>query len=222
MRMIEQLLDAKQLIRLDEILSRIDDVDGRRTAGKIGARIKNNLQKRGGHPEHAAASQLVLDAMKTNRTLQTYAFPFRITPVRFAEYGPGMHYDEHMDAGVMPLAGGLLRTDISFTLFLSDPDSYEGGELTIIDDMVQSQVKGKRGDLFVYSSGLRHQVNEVRAGQRRVGVGWIQSLYPTAEQRRVMGKLGILRADLRGETDAERHSLANEVIVCLQRLWSDI
>ncbi len=89
MRMIEQLLDAEQLIRLDEILSRIDDIDGRRTAGKIGARIKNNLQKREGHPEHAAASQLVLDAMTASKSLQTYAFPFRIIPVRFAEYGPG-------------------------------------------------------------------------------------------------------------------------------------
>ncbi len=221
MRMIEGFLDAERLSKLDEILARIDDVDGRRTAGKIGARIKNNLQKREGHPEHAAASQLVLDAMLACRPLQVYAFPFKITPVRFAVYGPGMHYGEHMDAGVMPQADGFLRTDISFTLFLNPPDSYEGGELVIVDGLLKSQVKGKRGDLFVYPSGLRHQVNEVRAGQRRVGVGWIQSIYPTAEQRRVLEQLALLRADLMQNEETSRHALVNEAFVCLQRMWSD-
>ena len=222
MRMIEQFLDAEQLGRLDDILSRIDAVDGRHTAGKIGAGIKKNVQKRASHPEHAAASQLVLDAMTASRAVRTCAFPFRTTAVRFAEYGPGMHYDEHMDAGVMRVDGSMLRTDFSFTLFLSDPDSYEGGELTITHDTIQSRVKGKRGDLFLYPSGLRHQVNEVRAGERRVGVGWIQSLYPHAEERRVMEKLSLLRFDLRQSGQDERHALVNEVIVTLQRLWSDI
>jgi len=219
--MIEQFLDEKQLSELESILSRIEDVDGKNTAGKIGAGIKQNRQKREGHGEHMAASQLVLDAMSSCRPLKTYAFPFKVSPVRFAQYEPGMYYGEHMDAGVMPVAGGLLRTDISFTLFLSDPDSYEGGELTLIDDMIRSQVKGNRGDLFVYQSGLRHQVNEVRAGQRRVAVGWIQSIYPTAEKRRIVEKLSLLRADLGQHDETDRHSQVNEVIVCLERLWSD-
>lgn len=219
--MIPGFLDPLTLSRLDEILRQIDDVDGQRTAGRFGARIKNNLQKRENHPQHQVASQLVHDAMLGSRSLRMYAFPSRVTPVRFAEYGPGMFYEEHMDAGVMPVVGGMLRTDVSFTLFLSDPDAYEGGELTLEREGVRHAIKGQPGDLFVYPAGLRHGVNRVKAGQRRVAIGWIQSLYPDPEQRRILEKLGELRGGLWRDGDMARHAMVNEVFVCLERMWSD-
>lgn len=221
MLLIEQFLAPDKLAELELLLKKVPFIDGKATGGTHGSQIKNNRQADVRHAAYAPANSLILQAIMNCEILQSYALPHVMTPVTFAKYGPGMHYADHVDAAIQFVPNRFLRTDISFTIFLAPPDSYEGGELVVDSMGAERVVKGKAGDMFVYHTGITHRVNEVTSGWRNVAIGWIQSLVAGHEHREILYNL--LRARTRAlatEGRGETFDLINSAYVNLQRLFA--
>lgn len=196
MILIEGLLGPAKLAELNQALDKVPFIPGKFSGGTAGASIKNNLQADPHHPAYPAASNQVIQALFENPVLQRYARPLRLTPINFARYGTGMAYGEHVDAAVHILSNMVLRTDISFTVFLSPPDGYEGGELVVQTGGASRVVKANAGDAFIYPTGVTHRVEPVQSGWRNVAVGWIQSLVAGHEHREILYKLETARDQL--------------------------
>lgn len=128
---------------------------------------------------------------------------------------------DHYDAAVMPLPNAMLRTDLSFTVFLSDPDDYEGGELVVVSEYTERVAKRPAGDMVFYPSARLHRVNEVTAGERQVGVGWVQSMVASTEQRQVLYDIHIARNHiLESEGKTAEFERLNSAYLNLQRMWA--
>lgn len=221
MLLIDGFLIREKLAELDHILKKVPFIDGKGSGGMHGSQIKNNRQADGRHPAYAQANNLILQAIMNCETLQSYALPHVMTPVTFAKYGPGMRYADHVDAAIQLVPNRFLRTDISFTIFLSPPDSYEGGELVVNAMGAERAVKGQAGDMFVYHTGITHRVNEVTSGWRNVAIGWIQSLVAGHEHREILYNLLKARTrTLETSGPGETFDLINSAYVNLQRLFS--
>jgi PKHD-type hydroxylase len=131
-----------------------------------------------------------------------------------------MRYDNHLDRAIMPMPNAIFRTDISFTVFLSGPDEYDGGELVITSDGAEKSMRGAAGSMIAYSSGLLHRVNEVRSGCREVAVGWLQSLVANPEERQVLHDIQTAKKFMVDSEQNDSASLAlNRAYVNLQRMW---
>jgi len=222
MLLVESFLTPEKLKALKTLLDATEYVDGRRTAGFAAKTVKNNLQAKASDPNYQKANELVFNAVVQCEPLQAYAYPHRITPIRFAKYGPGMHYGEHFDAALMPIPNAVLRTDLSFTLFLNEPDDYEGGELVVDLMGAERRVKMNAGDLVMYPSGNRHRVTEVTDGCREVAVGWMQSMYASPEQRRILANISAVRyAIMQQDGKNEDFDLLNQAYIMLERMWGN-
>jgi PKHD-type hydroxylase len=153
-------------------------VDGRVTAGHQGATVKSNEQIEETSPMGRELGGTVLAQLERNPLFISAVLPHRVYPPMFNRYREGMQFGTHVDGAVraMPVTGHTLRTDLSATLFLSPPESYDGGELIIESDLSREAVKLAAGDLAVYTSASRHRVNPVTRGVRTACVFWIQSL----------------------------------------------
>lgn len=193
MLLIEAFLTPAKLAELNQIIALASYVDGRRSGGYAGSLLKNNLEMDKRDAAYSRANALMVEAMMSCPTLQSYALPQLTTPVLFSRYGPGMKYDDHVDAAIQNIPGGYLRTDLSFTVFLASPDSYEGGELVLKSRGGQEAVKGRAGDMVVYHTGIVHGVEPVRSGWRHVAVGWIQSLVRDHAERENLYDLLVAR-----------------------------
>lgn len=190
MLLIEQALDADDRAALCAELDLAVWKPGKRTARGAARRVKANEQASGVD----GAAGFVRAALERHALVQSYARPARFGPVLFARYGVGMSYGDHIDEPLMGQGEGRIRTDLSFTLFLAEPESYQGGELMIeLSGGVQA-VKLQAGDAVLYPSGAIHRVAPVTAGERRVAVGWIQSLIPDAAARETLFDLARARA----------------------------
>jgi PKHD-type hydroxylase len=221
MLLIEGFLSRDRLAELQSILKKVPFIDGKATGGAHGSQVKHNRQADVRHPAYAQANNLILQAVMGCEILQSYALPHVMTPVTFGRYGPGMSYADHVDAAIQAVPNRFLRTDISFTIFLEPPDSYEGGELVVNVMGAERAVKANAGDMFVYHTGITHRVNEVTSGWRNVAIGWIQSLVAGHEHREILYNL--LRARTRTLETAgpgETFDLINSAYVNLQRLFS--
>ena len=222
MILIEGFLGPEKLAELRTILQNINYLDGNLSAGLAARQVKNNQQKDERHPDFAKANELVRAALVGSEKLQEYAFPYKVTPIRFSKYGKGMQYGDHLDAAVMPVPGAVIRTDVSFTLFLSPPENYEGGELVVRTDFAERVVKADAGDLVAYDSGNLHRVNEVLDGEREVAVGWIQSIYANSEQRQVLSSISKVRQAIFTEQGQNDHfKLLNKACITLERMWTN-
>lgn len=222
MLLVENFLSPEQMNELKALLAATEYVDGRNTAGFAAKTVKNNLQAKASDPNYQKANQLVFDAIVQCEPLQAYAYPHRVTPIRFARYGPGMHYGEHFDAALMPIPNAILRTDLSFTLFLNSPDDYHGGELVVDLMGAEREVKLDAGDLVMYPSGNRHRVNEVTTGCREVAVGWMQSMYAAPEQRQILANISKVRYEIMQQSGkSEDFDLLNQAYIMLERMWGN-
>lgn len=193
---IEGFLSPARLDELNTLLDRIPFGPGQATGGTAGALIKNNLQADSRHPDYISANTLVTQAIFSTPEVYSWAQASKVTPVRFARYGAGMSYGDHVDAAVHPLSNMVVRTDVSFTIFLAGPEEYEGGELVINLLGVDQVIKGKAGDIVLYPTGVTHRVNPVRSGWRKVAIGWIQSLVASHEHRDILHRLDQARGSL--------------------------
>ncbi len=181
MLVIDSVLVAAEAKVLAEAARGLDFDDGRKTAGKFAREVKANDQA-AATPARDAILARVERALRENPVFRSAARPKAMTPLILSRYRVGQTYGLHVDDAMMQG----LRTDLSFTLFLADPESYDGGAL-IIEDMLEARsIKLKAGDLILYPSTTLHRVEEVTRGERLAVVGWVQSLIRDGQQREML------------------------------------
>ncbi len=204
---IDPLLSAEELATARSLLAGAGWVDGRITAGTQAALAKNNQQLAEDAPQVPALRRLVMQALSRNATFFAAALPLKILPPFFNRYaGECNTYGAHVD-GAMRQApdGSYVRTDLSATLFLSDPASYDGGELQIDDTFGSHRIKLAAGSLVLYPSSSVHRVTPVMRGERVASFMFMQSMVRDAGQRRLLYEMDMALLQLRetiGETDA--------------------
>ncbi len=223
---IPDVLDAAQLVSLRERLDRANDswVDGRVTAGYQGAPVKFNQQV-DEHSEVALACQrIVVSALERHPLFISAVLPNVIYPPMFNRYGEGMRFGAHIDGGVRlhPHNGRKLRTDVSATLFLTNPGDYDGGELQIEDTYGRHSVKLPAGCMVVYPATSLHQVAPITRGVRTSCFFWVQSMIRDDVQRTLLYEMdsSIQRLNETGADEVARRTL----IGCyhnLIRQWSE-
>lgn len=220
---IDKVLTDDQLQRICQTLDASDFRDGRETAGWHARTVKRNQQASSQEPAIAALRDEVMQTLSAHTLFQIAARPRRMKPVMFSRYQQGMTYGNHVDDAVMPTPQGPMRTDLSFTIFLGDPDSYEGGELVTETTQGEQRFKLPAGSMILYPSSTLHRVDPVTQGQRLAAVGWLQSQVRHPEQREVLFDLDTTRRQIferdgkTAEFDSISKSLAN-----LLRMWAEI
>ena len=220
---VPAVLDAAQLAQVRAALDRAEWTDGKETVGAQGARVKRNRQLPEASPLRHQLSALVLDALARNPLYHAATLPLRTLPPRFNRYEGGDHYGFHVDGAVMGLPGGAqMRSDVSCTLFLSEPDEYDGGELVISDTYGEHEVKLPAGDLIIYPSSSLHQVQPVTRGVRIASFFWVQSLVREDRRRQMLFELDASIQAL-SRSGAEQASLLRLTSVYhnLLREWSE-
>lgn len=178
---IGQILTDEQLATLAESLPRMRFEDGRATAGWHASAVKKNEQARLSVTLDVIRTQLS-QALTNSAVFASAVRPKALTPLLISKTGIGGHYGSHVDS---PIMGGL-RTDLSFTLFLSDPGDYDGGELVIESSAGEDGYKLTAGSVVVYPSSSLHRVAEVTRGERYAAVGWAESFIREASQREIL------------------------------------
>jgi PKHD-type hydroxylase len=168
-----------------------------------------------------ALAHFVLDALRRHPLFEAAARPAKISRLLFSRYEPGMEYGSHVDDALMGAGEARLRTDLAFTLFLSDPAAYEGGALVVESALGEQAVKLEAGSAFLYPAGSIHRVASVSSGVRLTAVGWIQSHVGDAAQRDILFDLSVARSRL-AESGAIRENLLliDKSISNLLRMWS--
>ncbi|WP_282272221.1 MULTISPECIES: Fe2+-dependent dioxygenase [unclassified Stenotrophomonas] len=190
---IPNVLSAEEVAGFRRALDAADWADGRETVGHQGAQVKRNLQLPDASPLKAELGQHVLGALERNPLFFAAALPLRILPPRFNRYTGGGEYGFHVDGSVMSVGHGAQRThirsDISCTLFLCEPEDYDGGELIISDTYGEHEVKLPAGDLVVYPSSSLHKVQPVTRGARLASFFWVQSMVRDDAHRRLLWEM---------------------------------
>jgi PKHD-type hydroxylase len=222
---IPAVLTPEEVRHMRQKLDAADWIDGRATVGSQGAQVKQNRQLDTNSPLAQELGQLVLQALGRNPLYFAAALPLRTVPPLFNRYESNETYGFHVDGAVRahPAAPGWLRTDLSATLFLCEPDEYEGGELTVRDTYGDHEAKLPAGDLVLYPASSLHCVTPVTRGARVCSFFWIQSMVRDTSRRAMLFELDQTIQSLRariGECD-ETLSLAN----CYHNLlrdWSEV
>ncbi|MGE6758993.1 Fe2+-dependent dioxygenase [Corallococcus interemptor] len=185
---IPQVLTPEQVARCRAVFDKAAWEDGRTTAGRQSMQVKKNLQLPEGSPAARELGDLVLAGLEKSPLFISAVLPQRVFPPLFNRYEPGMDFGSHVDNAIRPILGTnqRLRTDVSATLFLSDPDSYDGGELVVEDTYGNHSAKLPAGDLIVYPSTSLHHVTPVTRGVRLASFFWVQSMIRDAGKRSLL------------------------------------
>jgi PKHD-type hydroxylase len=223
---IPQLLEARPLAFIRERLATVDWEDGRITAGPEAAKVKHNDQLTEDHPLAKELGEVVLAALARSPLFTSAALPLKVFPPLFNRYAGGGHFGAHIDTAVRLTrqAPFRVRTDLSATLFLADPDSYDGGELVIEDTYGEQAIKLAAGDLLLYPATSLHEVRPVTRGARLASFFWVQSMVRDDDSRRLLFEMDRALMQLR-----ELHPEGHPALVRLTgtyhnllRKWSDL
>lgn len=194
---IPGLLDANALAFVDRVLAGAEWKDGGESAGGSAKGIKRNLEldtrTTHGGPE---LEQLVYGALSAHPLIQDHALPMTFSRPIVACYENGMEYGLHVDNPLLGGGGAIMRTDVSVTVFLAEPDTYDGGELVLFEGADEHRIKLPRGDAFVYTTGTPHRVAPVTRGARVVAICWMQSLVADPNQRDILSAFQRVQHDL--------------------------
>lgn len=190
---IPSVLSADQVRALRQRLAEADWVDGRESVGSQGAQVKRNRQLLQGSPLALELGQSISRALMSNPTFVSAVLPLRMLPPFFNSYEGGEHYGLHIDGAIRTDTGDAhpLRTDVSTTVFLSDPDEYDGGELVFHDSYGVHEIKLPAGDAIVYPSTTVHQVQPVTRGARIASFLWTQSMVRDPGRRAMLYDLDV-------------------------------
>lgn len=226
---VERVLSPDQVAMFRDRLSGADWIDGRATAGEQSARAKRNLQV----PEDSAVArelgELILGSLGRNPPFVSAALPLRVFPPLFNRYDEGMEFATHVDNAIRFANSGRggpvrFRTDISCTLFLTDPDDYDGGELIVEDVYGEHAVKLPAGDMILYPASSLHRVAPITRGARWSSFFWAQSMVRSDEQRSLLHDLDDAIQRLSGKVgqgDPEVVALAGTYNNLL-RMWAEV
>ena len=224
---IRNVLTAAELREAQQLLAAAPWGDGRVTAGTQSAQAKNNQQLPQDCAQAIALQRIVLGGLNRHATFFSAALPRRVFPPMFNRYGGTTNaFGDHVDNAVRFIpgtAGDRLRTDISCTLFLAEPDSYDGGELVVGDTFGAQRVKLAAGDMVLYPGTSVHRVDPVTRGMRLASFFWIESMVRSDEARRLLFDMDAHLMRLRttvGETDPAVIGLTGTYHNLL-RMWAD-
>ena len=220
---IPALLNAAQLSKIDEILESARFVDGRLTAGMAAGRVKKNEEMQQEPKQMQVLMRIIMSSLGHNARFRSAVLPHRVADPIFARYRPGMTYGDHVDDPVMGSQGPRFRTDVSMTIFLRDPDTYQGGELVIRTPFGPREVKLAAGHAVIYPSSSVHRVAEVTEGERLVALAWIQSYVRDAAKRELLYELDQAREQLLRNAPAQVHtSYVDRSYANLLRMWAEL
>jgi len=193
--------------------------DGRLTAHNAAKAVKSNLQLNHQTQEHTAIQQIILAALNRNPVFRNAVLPQSIHPFIISNYKPGMHYGWHVDSPVM---GNMIRTDVALTIFLNDPEAYDGGELELQTANGNVLYKLNKGDAIFYPCTQVHRVREVTRGERNVAVSWIQSLVKETAHRKMLFEIFQITENLRNKAvSEEEYLLLQQHYSNLLRMWAN-
>lgn len=216
---IPGLLTKEQLQQIDALSARANFEDGKKTATAAAREVKNNLQMDMQGQEYGMIQQILLQALNGNTTFRNATLLKNIYPFLISTYRKGMTYGWHVDS---PLMANMMRTDIAMTIFLSNPDEYEGGELELQTASGTVLYKLPAGDAVCYPCTQLHQVREVFSGERRVAVTWIQSMVKSADQRKILTDIQTVIDELRKEDlISEPANVLQQTHSNLIRMWAE-
>lgn len=220
---IREVLSHKHLQQARSMLKQGHFVDGRLSAGKKARQVKNNEELHANASQMDQLNQLVMGSLVQHPRYQAATMPYRVAAPYYARYTEGMGYGEHVDDPVMGPPGGQYRSDVSTTIFLNDPDQYQGGELIIHTAFGEQSIKLPAGDVVVYPSSSLHCVAPVTSGERLVAVTWTQSMLRDPQQRELLFQLYEARERLMENCpDAVETTQVDQVYVNLVRMWSEL
>ena len=222
---IPDVLSIEQVAHARRLLDAADWVDGRVTAGRQSAQVKDNLQLPEDHPVARELGDMILDALQQSALFASAALPLRVFPPLFNRYQGGQSFGSHVDNAIRQIAGTPLRirTDLSATLYLAEPDEYEGGELIVEDTYGVHSVKLPAGHLVLYPSTSLHHVRPVTRGARVASFFWIQSMLRDDGERTLLFDLD--NAIQRLTVDLPEHPAAVQLTAVyhnLVRRWADL
>jgi len=220
---IPSVLDRGELEVVRRMLTGAPFVEGKLSAGQVAKRVKHNQEVDRRARELEQLNNLVMGKLVQHPVYRSGALPLRVAAPYYARYTPGMRYGDHVDDPVMGADGTLYRSDVSITVFISDPAEYDGGELVINTPFGEQQVKLPAGDAVMYPSSSLHRVAEVARGERLVAVTWLQSLVRDPARRELLHELNSVRERMLANTpETEDAKLINKTYVNLVRMWGDL
>jgi PKHD-type hydroxylase len=204
---IPGVLSREQVARMRKQLHDTDWIDGRASVGAQGAQVKRNRQLAEGSPLALELGQTISAALMAHPLFFSSVLPLRILAPYFNSYAGGEHYGLHVDGAIRAQRPGLpaIRADVSTTVFLSEPDEYEGGELVVVDAYGTHEVKLPAGDAIIYPAGSVHEVLPVTSGERIASFLWTQSMVREDAKRALLFELDTNIQKLRaahGESEA--------------------
>lgn len=216
--LVKDVLTPTELDQIRHLAGSLRFVEGR--VSNPHNLAKNNLQADIGQPDAAKAAQIAGAAITRNEQIANFVFPKRIASPLLARYEPGMTYGVHADAPFIPLPNGPLRSDVSGTLYINDPKTYEGGRLTIHLGSEKVTIEAEPGSMVVYPSTTLHEVTPVTSGQRLVMITFIESVIPDQIKREILYTLNEVNALEGFNVSWENRTRLNFVSGSLHRMWA--
>jgi len=220
---IADILSSEQLNSIRGLLQNAAFVDGRLSAGLTARKVKKNHELAADSKLHDQLNHIVMNALLNHPQYQAAVLPHRQATPFYARYEPGESYGVHVDDPVMGPVQGRYRTDVSTTVFINNPEDYDGGEVVIQTLTGEQRIKLAAGSAVSYPSGLLHHVAEVTRGTRLVAVTWAQSMVRDAEKRDLLFNLHKAREALQKKypNDAEVVKI-DHTYINLMRMWTEI
>ncbi|MDB5492672.1 MAG: putative hydroxylase [Phenylobacterium sp.] len=214
---IDDVLTPQEVAELKALAAKAQFVDGRVSSPH--STVKNNLQIDHADQAYQASSKLLAAALQRNEPFRNFAFPALMAPPLLARYEPGMTYGLHVDSAIIPLGARQLRSDLSCTIFINDPGTYEGGALAVRVGTRMVEFKLKAGAAIVYPSTTLHEVTPVTSGQRLVGITFVESHIADAMLREMLYELDEVAALEGARMDPENRNRLQYVRANLRRMW---
>jgi PKHD-type hydroxylase len=213
---IGNVLSADEVATVTAVLAQAQLVDGKATAGFAARLVKHNQQTEGSDRSLETVRKLIVERILGNEVFQLAVRPRALSQLLLSRYEPGMHYGSHVDDALMDG----MRTDVAFTLFLSDPGTYRGGELTIESAAGEETFKLDPGALVAYPATSLHRVSDVTHGARLAAVGWARSFIRDAARRELLFDLDSARRQLFArEGKSTEFDLLSKSFANLMRMW---
>jgi PKHD-type hydroxylase len=216
---IPDLLTPQEVERLRAIGRTMPFINGR--ASNPHSTVKNNLQLDAAASGYRECAEICHAALFGRLEMRNFAFPKLMTPPMMTKYTPGMNYGAHADAPFLPMKPRPMRSDISCTIFLHDPDSYDGGELSVWMGTRAVDFKLPAGGVIAYPSNTIHEVKPVTRGERLTVISFMESRIADQTHRELLFQLNEVKELTGLKMDWENRTRLNYVSASLERLWSD-
>ena len=218
---IPSLLKAEEILSIEKLVNESSFADGKETASMAAKEVKNNFQVDTSTAAYEEILAIITNAIQTSPYFQVAAQPKTVHPFIISKYTSGNYYGWHVDSPIMGKPA--IRTDLAMTIFLSDPATYEGGELVIQTTAGPVAMKPAKGDAVLYPCQFLHCVNEIKSGERLAAVTWIQSNIQSSEQRQLLFELNQVHAMLnQKDKHAPETNLLLQAYSNLFRMWADV